>query len=163
MAHEWMDRANCLGAHGDDFFPLGNGGPATEQVAYVRERFCDPCDVRAECLSFALGHGMNDGVWGGTTGGERELLKRRRYRARAKAEAAPPEPAPPAAPKQVARRVDATAARLLLADSGLTASQVAKRTGLDRDSLSKIRRGERAVILETTWLRIRDAVAEMSS
>lgn len=32
---------------------------------------CDRCEVRAECLNYALTHGERDGIWGGTTAKQR--------------------------------------------------------------------------------------------
>jgi WhiB family redox-sensing transcriptional regulator len=41
---------------------------------------CDRCPVRPECLRWALDHDEVYGVWAGTTGYERSLMKRPRTR-----------------------------------------------------------------------------------
>lgn len=54
----------CAETDPDAFFPEkgGSNGPA--------KRVCKGCEVRLECLRFALDHGERHGVWGGL--GERE-------------------------------------------------------------------------------------------
>jgi len=46
---------------------------------------CRRCDVREQCLQWALETGQDAGVWGGLSEDERRALKRRRARARARA------------------------------------------------------------------------------
>lgn len=159
MAHEWMDSAACLDTDSELFHPVGSGGPAREQVAYAKENYCEPCGVRSECLSFAMRNFISDGAWGGTTPKEREALRRRAARVRAKSE---PERTVPKQSKPPGK-VDAAPARRLLADSGMSFGAAARKTGVDKDSLAKIARGERVVILSTTWERIREGLAEVSS
>lgn len=50
----------------------------------VAARACVPCSVRDECLSYALEHPEETGVWGGLLPRERsdELARRRRVAAR---------------------------------------------------------------------------------
>jgi WhiB family redox-sensing transcriptional regulator len=43
---------------------------------------CRRCDVRDECLQWALESGQDHGVWGGLSEDERRTLKRRNARAR---------------------------------------------------------------------------------
>jgi WhiB family redox-sensing transcriptional regulator len=67
---QWVGRANCRNADTDLFFPPDGEIPA-EVAAMCRE-----CDVRRECLAYALGMGEDArGIWAGT--GER---MRRRMR-----------------------------------------------------------------------------------
>lgn len=171
MAHEWMTRAECLDAEPESFFPVGKGGPADEQVAYVRREFCGPCGVRGECLSYALTNFIADGIWGGLTGGERAALKRRQSRARAAAAVAvEPLPAPAPRPKRgmpVQRGsralVDADVARRLIADSGLPSERIALRCGLDKDTVWRLRSGMRKFVTQGTLDRLERGLAAVAS
>jgi WhiB family transcriptional regulator, redox-sensing transcriptional regulator len=65
---EWMTAARCREHDPDVFFARG----AAQSRRAVR--ICGSCPVRAECLRYAIEHGIDFGVWGGMT--ERQ---RRRY------------------------------------------------------------------------------------
>ena len=41
------------------------------------KRVCLSCDVRSECLEYALAHDERFGIWGGLSERERRRLKRR--------------------------------------------------------------------------------------
>src|SRR3954449_6827056 len=69
----WQERANCLGVDPDLFFP--ERGASTREAKSV----CRGCEVRVECLEYALQHGEKFGIWGGLS--ERELRRVRRQRA----------------------------------------------------------------------------------
>ena len=74
--NDWMDRGNCLGVDPDLFFP-GRGedqGPA--------KGVCRGCDVREECLEYALSNGEKWGIWGGKSERERRRIRRQRNLAR---------------------------------------------------------------------------------
>ena len=58
------------------FFPISDSGPARDQTAKA-QAICATCQVRLECLAFALRTGQVHGVWGGTTEGERAVARRR--------------------------------------------------------------------------------------
>ncbi len=60
-------QASCKNEDPDRFF-LTRGKSAFRTI----ERYCARCPVREACLEFALGHKFHYGVWGGTTGRERE-------------------------------------------------------------------------------------------
>jgi WhiB family redox-sensing transcriptional regulator len=67
----WQDRARCAEVDPDLWFPE-KGGPG----ATLARRICARCEVRAECLAFALAYpGPLDGVWGGKTERERRALR----------------------------------------------------------------------------------------
>jgi WhiB family transcriptional regulator, redox-sensing transcriptional regulator len=78
---DWRSRAACIDEDPELFFPIGTTGPAVEQ-AEIAKRVCDRCDVREECLEFALATNQDAGVWGGLTEDERRALKRARQRRR---------------------------------------------------------------------------------
>ncbi len=69
----WWLLAACRGLETAVFFPE-QGGP----VASVRA-VCTRCQVRTECLGYALQAGpVLGGVWGGTTPRVRQQLRRER-------------------------------------------------------------------------------------
>ena len=53
------------------FLPI-EGGSKSEA-----KRICTRCEVRAECLEYALGQQERFGIWGGLSERERNKLKRR--------------------------------------------------------------------------------------
>jgi WhiB family transcriptional regulator, redox-sensing transcriptional regulator len=66
----WQDRALCAQTDPDSFFPE-KGGSTREA-----KRVCRSCEVRAECLDYALEHDERFGIWGGLSERERRRLKR---------------------------------------------------------------------------------------
>jgi len=77
----WRNRAACLDADPELFFPTGNTGPALVQIG-AEKLICGRCDVVETCLDLAIEFGQDDGVWGGLSAEERRTLKRRAARAR---------------------------------------------------------------------------------
>jgi WhiB family redox-sensing transcriptional regulator len=73
----WQERANCRGADPNLFFP-GQGASTREAKA-----MCAACEVKDDCLEFAITEGERFGLWGGLS--ERERRKIRGQRTRAKA------------------------------------------------------------------------------
>jgi WhiB family transcriptional regulator, redox-sensing transcriptional regulator len=71
---DWRDNAACRDADPELFFPVGTTGPALRQVQEAI-RICQDCPARTECLSWALEHGITDGVWGGTTVEQRRAIR----------------------------------------------------------------------------------------
>ena len=67
---EWQDRALCAQTDPEAFFPE-KGGSTREA-----KRICQGCDVRAECLSYALAHDERFGIWGGLSERVRRRLRR---------------------------------------------------------------------------------------
>ncbi len=78
---DWRSRAACIDEDPELFFPIGTTGPAVEQ-SDAAKRVCARCDVREQCLEFALSTNQDAGVWGGLTEDERRTLKRARQRRR---------------------------------------------------------------------------------
>jgi WhiB family redox-sensing transcriptional regulator len=72
---DWRDNAACRDADPELFFPIGTAGPALRQIQEAI-RICQACPTRTECLSWALEHGITDGVWGGTTIEQRRAIQR---------------------------------------------------------------------------------------
>lgn len=77
---EWVQRAKCKDEDPELFFPIGTSGPALEQIEVARA-ICMQCEVRRECLEWALATGQDAGVWGGTSEDERKEMRRARRRA----------------------------------------------------------------------------------
>lgn len=68
---EWQERALCAQTDPEAFFPE-KGGSTREA-----KRICAGCEVRPECLEYALEHDERFGIWGGLSERERRKLKRR--------------------------------------------------------------------------------------
>ena len=66
----WQERALCAQTDPEAFFPE-KGGSTREA-----KRVCGSCEVRAECLGYALENDERFGIWGGLSERERRRLKR---------------------------------------------------------------------------------------
>lgn len=67
---QWQDRALCAQTDPEAFFPE-KGGSTREA-----KKICLGCEVRTECLEYALAHDERFGIWGGLSERERRRLKR---------------------------------------------------------------------------------------
>lgn len=67
----WQDRALCAQTDPEAFFPE-KGGSTREA-----KKVCLQCDVRSECLEYALANDERFGIWGGLSERERRRLKKR--------------------------------------------------------------------------------------
>jgi len=67
---EWQERALCAQTDPEAFFPE-KGGSTREA-----KRICLGCEVRSECLEYALEHDERFGIWGGLSERERRKLKK---------------------------------------------------------------------------------------
>lgn len=76
---DWRYEAACLTHDPELFFPIGDSGPALDQVEQAKV-VCRTCPVMQECLAWALETGQDFGVWGGMSESERLALRRRRSR-----------------------------------------------------------------------------------
>ena len=66
----WHERALCAQTDPEAFFPE-KGGSTREA-----KRVCGSCDVKVECLEYALSNDERFGIWGGLSERERRRLKR---------------------------------------------------------------------------------------
>ena len=66
----WQEEALCAQTDPEAFFPE-KGGSTREA-----KRICTGCEVRDECLEFALDNDERFGIWGGMSERERRKLKR---------------------------------------------------------------------------------------
>ena len=67
----WQERALCAQTDPEAFFPE-KGGSTREA-----KRVCLACEVRAECLEYALANDERFGIWGGLSERERRRVKKR--------------------------------------------------------------------------------------
>jgi WhiB family redox-sensing transcriptional regulator len=67
----WQDLALCRQTDPEAFFP--DKGESSRPA----KRICGRCDVKAECLDYALGRNERFGIWGGLSERERRKLQRR--------------------------------------------------------------------------------------
>jgi WhiB family redox-sensing transcriptional regulator len=67
----WQERALCAQTDPEAFFPE-KGGSTREAKAV-----CASCEVRAQCLEYALENDERFGIWGGMSERERRRYKRR--------------------------------------------------------------------------------------
>jgi WhiB family redox-sensing transcriptional regulator len=67
----WQERALCAQTDPEAFFPE-KGGSTREA-----KKICTGCEVRSECLEYALAKDERFGIWGGLSERERRRLKRR--------------------------------------------------------------------------------------
>jgi WhiB family redox-sensing transcriptional regulator len=66
----WQERALCAQTDPEAFFPE-KGGSTREA-----KKVCLSCDVRSECLDYALANDERFGIWGGLSERERRKLKK---------------------------------------------------------------------------------------
>ena len=66
----WKERSLCAQTDPEAFFPE-KGGSTREA-----KKVCVGCEVRAECLEYALAHDERFGIWGGLSERERRKFKK---------------------------------------------------------------------------------------
>jgi WhiB family redox-sensing transcriptional regulator len=66
----WQERALCAQTDPEAFFPEKGGSPREAK------RVCMSCEVRAECLDYALAKDERFGIWGGLSERERRRVKK---------------------------------------------------------------------------------------
>ncbi len=67
---EWQGRSLCAQTDPESFFPE-KGGSTREA-----KKVCLSCEVRVECLDYALANDERFGIWGGLSERERRRLKK---------------------------------------------------------------------------------------
>ena len=67
----WQERALCAQTDPEAFFPE-KGGSTREA-----KKVCVGCEVRSECLEYALSNDERFGIWGGMSERERRKVKKR--------------------------------------------------------------------------------------
>jgi WhiB family redox-sensing transcriptional regulator len=66
----WQERGLCAQTDPEAFYPEMGGSPKNAK------KVCLGCDVRGECLQYALANDERFGVWGGLSERERHKLKK---------------------------------------------------------------------------------------
>jgi WhiB family redox-sensing transcriptional regulator len=79
-ANNWRAVGACLSADPDLFFPISTTGLGEKQITRAK-MICAGCEVKRECLDFAMSHDLTDGIWGGSTPEDRQRERRRKRRA----------------------------------------------------------------------------------
>ena len=69
---DWRDKAACLTVDPELFFPVGNTGPAVDQIDKAKS-VCARCTVTEVCLQYALVTGQDSGGWGSASGSRSSL------------------------------------------------------------------------------------------
>ena len=67
----WQERSLCAQTDPEAFFPE-KGGSTREA-----KKVCVSCEVRVECLEYALANDERFGIWGGLSERERRKLQKR--------------------------------------------------------------------------------------
>ena len=67
----WQERGLCAQTDPEAFFPE-KGGSTREA-----KKVCLTCDVRQDCLEYALANDERFGIWGGLSERERRKLKKK--------------------------------------------------------------------------------------
>ena len=57
---DWVHRARCKDEDPELFFPVGTTGPAAAQMTAAKA-ICMLCEVRGECLEWAMATGQDAG------------------------------------------------------------------------------------------------------
>ena len=70
IERDWRNQARCAEVDGEIFFPEKGGS------TQAGKKVCRGCEVRAECLDYALGNRELHGIWGGMSDRERRRLWR---------------------------------------------------------------------------------------
>jgi len=67
----WRDRANCRGTATGTFFP----DKSHREVAIAARQVCRGCEVRLDCLAYAIVHDEPFGIWGGLSIKQRRTVE----------------------------------------------------------------------------------------
>jgi WhiB family redox-sensing transcriptional regulator len=114
-AGDWQERAICAQTDPESFFPE-KGGSTREA-----KRICLSCDVKEECLEYAMENDQRFGIWGGLSERERRNLRK----------------TTPRAPRLTEVAI-ATIGQDLL--DGMPVREIAERAGVHRRTIDSYRR-----------------------
>lgn len=70
---DWSDRAACLSAEPELFFPIGSAGLAADDITAAKA-ICAGCSVLEQCRDYALRSRQPFGVWGGLDEDQRRAI-----------------------------------------------------------------------------------------
>jgi WhiB family transcriptional regulator, redox-sensing transcriptional regulator len=123
---DWRTRAACAGLDGELFFPIGEVSVSDRRAIAAAKAVCARCPVTVECLDFALKQRC-DGVYGGLTARERDVVARRGRNA---------------FPRVDPHRVQEIAA---MTRQGMTAREIGDRLGMNHQVVQRYRARAREV------------------
>lgn len=69
---DWQTKAGCTEVDPEIFFPERGGSSKAARAV------CAACEVRRQCLEYALNNKEQFGIWGGTSERERRRLRKER-------------------------------------------------------------------------------------
>jgi WhiB family redox-sensing transcriptional regulator len=69
---EWMKLARCKETDPEIFYPEKN------LSAFAAKKICSTCEVRVECLQYAIDNDEQHGIWGGLNERSRSKLQGKR-------------------------------------------------------------------------------------
>lgn len=127
----WQERAACIGAPLDWFFPPSTANGITDQYKLARE-LCARCPVVERCGQYAIDNHCRDGMFGGKTPQERGV--------RTAARTTRGRPMGP----------DGHAKRLALYEAGLDDRTIARKLNVAQAGITSWRRRHQ---LPTNWRR----------
>jgi WhiB family transcriptional regulator, redox-sensing transcriptional regulator len=76
---DWQVKARCTEVDPEIFFPERGGSSKAARAV------CSNCEVRMQCLEYALNNKEQFGIWGGTSERERRRLRKERATRRLRA------------------------------------------------------------------------------
>ena len=71
----WQNNANCRGADTEMFFMELEEAAINHIKMREARAICDRCQVKKQCLDFALTNNIDYGVWGGTSPHQRKGIR----------------------------------------------------------------------------------------
>lgn len=76
LLDNWWNEAACRDADPELFFPISATAASGSTISRAKQ-VCASCPVSSPCLSYALTHRQEQGIWGGLTDEERQSLRRK--------------------------------------------------------------------------------------
>lgn len=70
---DWRKKGACRGQNPNQYIPEKRN---TKDTKHYNKTLCDSCEVKADCLDFALANRAKKGLWGGTVPKERDKMYR---------------------------------------------------------------------------------------
>ena len=71
---EWREEASCKKIGPKIFFADNENSNESKKDVKIAKSICSKCNVRAECLNYALNNKISFGIWGGFNSRERNSL-----------------------------------------------------------------------------------------
>lgn len=152
LSLEWMQRGACHSPDVDDSWFFPTRGDSLRPAKMV----CRDCQVREDCLEYALAIGEKFGVWGGMS--ERERRRLRRQRALAEKAGRPAPVMPPVAvapvPKPPNTKTGSANPRSRLTEADIPVIDAKRDSGLTYATIAQD--------YHVHWTSIRDAYVRIT-